>query len=601
VCWSHSRDSLSTVTQLPAVERSFSRNEHDKYTVGWICALPIEMAVAVGMLDERHDSLPQNSHDHNNYTLGRIGSHHVAIACLPAGVMGVTPAARVASQMRSTFPALRFGLMVGIGGGVPSEEYDIRLGDVVVSQPTGTSGGIIQYDFGKTLQKGRFEQTGSLNKPPTVLLNAVASLKAIHILDESLLSRRVAETGLKNSGLRIASTYPGIEHDKLFEADYDHPVGKASCIECDISRLVRRPDREGHRPVVHYGLVASGNQVMRDGRTRERLRREINVLCFEMEAAGLMDDFPCLVVRGICDYADSHKNKHWQPYAAATAAAYAKELLNTMSGGLKQVEEMALETVFDAQTVDAEPWMDDFHVPLKLGYSRNPSFTGRQEDLRYIYDFIEDIRLEKRANVPLVIYGTGGMGKTQLVREFTYAHQADFTSIIWIDGQSVTTIETSFLGFLQDLIYLYASRVTISRAPYAKVARHMAVADLVDKNGRIMVDQDVMRRVVDAVLMWLRRDGNRNWLLVFDSVDDLETFRISDYFPNSVSGNTILTSRRPECSRFGEGRILEVMSAQESVSLLSKSYGRKISLNDDGMHVSHSSCICGGVTNVVRL
>lgn len=103
-----------------------------------------------------------------------------------------------------------------------------------------------------------------------------------------------------------------------------------------------------------------------------------------------------------------------------------------------------------------------------------------------------------------------------------------------------------------------------------------------------------MRRVVDAVLMWLKRDGKRNWLLVFDSVDDLETFRISDYFPNSASGSTILTSRRPECSRFGEGRILEVMSAQESVSLLSKSYGRKNTLNDDGMQVpiQAASVVC---------
>ena len=54
------------------------------------------------------------------------------------------------------------------------------------------------------------------------------------------------------------------------------------------------------------------------------------MLCFEMEAAGLMNNFPCLVVRGICDYADSHKNKQWQPYAAATAAAYAKELLSVI-------------------------------------------------------------------------------------------------------------------------------------------------------------------------------------------------------------------------------------------------------------------------------
>ena len=95
---------------------------------------------------------------------------------------------------------------------------------------------------------------------------------------------------------------------------------------------MRRPKRADNIPAVHYGLIASGNQVLKDGQTRERLRRELNVLCFEMEAAGLMDSFPCLVIRGICDYADTHKNKQWQGYAAASAAAYAKELLNTISG-----------------------------------------------------------------------------------------------------------------------------------------------------------------------------------------------------------------------------------------------------------------------------
>ena len=67
---------------------------------------------------------------------------------------------------------------------------------------------------------------------------------------------------------------------------------------------------------------------MRNGIDRDRISRELGgVLCFEMEAAGLMNTFPCLVIRGICDYSDSHKNKDWQAYAAATAAAYAKELL----------------------------------------------------------------------------------------------------------------------------------------------------------------------------------------------------------------------------------------------------------------------------------
>ena len=116
--------------------------KHDDYTVGWIGALPIEMAVKVGMLDERHDSLPQDSRDHNNYTLGWIGPDNVAIACLSAGVMVVTSAARVASEMQLTFTRLRFGLMVGTSGGVPSEENDIRLGDVVVGKPMRRSGGV---------------------------------------------------------------------------------------------------------------------------------------------------------------------------------------------------------------------------------------------------------------------------------------------------------------------------------------------------------------------------------------------------------------------------------------------------------------------------
>lgn len=92
-------------------------------------------------------------------------------------------------------------------------------------------------------------------------------------------------------------------------------------------RLIDRSDRKSTDPAIHYGLIASGNEVMRDGVTRERLQKDLNILCFETEAAGLMNNFPCLVVRGICDYADSHRNKRWQPYTAATTAAYAKEIL----------------------------------------------------------------------------------------------------------------------------------------------------------------------------------------------------------------------------------------------------------------------------------
>jgi nucleoside phosphorylase len=312
--------------------------------VGWICALPSEMAAARAMLDEHHNPLQQNSRDHNTYTLGRIGRHNIVLACLPTGVIGTLSAARVANQMLQTFEGIRFGLMVGIGGGVPSEENDIRLGDVVVSKPTRQSGGVIQYDFGKTVQEGRFERTGSLNRPPDVLLTALANLQSKHMMEGDELAKHLSAMLRRYPRMAGQFARPDTQHDLLYDANYDHTMEYATCSQCDTGRLINRELRHLEDPFIHYGLIASGDQVMRHGGTRERLRKELDVLCFEMEAAGLMDDFPCLVVRGICDYADSHKNKRWQGYAAATAAAYAKELLSVIPGNLLVSTRTAVET-----------------------------------------------------------------------------------------------------------------------------------------------------------------------------------------------------------------------------------------------------------------
>jgi nucleoside phosphorylase len=202
----------------------------------------------------------------------------------PAGVTGTISAARVATQMLSTFTKLRFGLMVGTRGGVPSEEHDIRLGDVVISQPTGTSGGVIQYDFGKTVQEGKFTRTGSLNKPPEVLLTALTNLKANHIREGQKLAKYLSEMMERYPTMSARFSYPRTLHDSLYEADFDHPNRLATCSQCDTSRLRDREPRSSEDPVVHYGLIASEDQVMKHGATRDRLRRELDVLCFDMEA-----------------------------------------------------------------------------------------------------------------------------------------------------------------------------------------------------------------------------------------------------------------------------------------------------------------------------
>jgi nucleoside phosphorylase len=311
------------------------RLRRDEYTVGWVCALPIELAAAQEMLDEEHHDLERDPADNNEnlYALGSIGGHNVAIVCLPAGRIGNNPAAVVATQLRATFKAIRFGLMVGIGGGVPSAEADVRLGDVVVSQPHQTFGGVVQYDVGKTTPS-RFERMGSLNSPPQILLSAVAKVRANELRGRSQLSTHV-------SRLERIARFQRVKAgpDVFFQAAYDH-VGGQTCERCSVDRHEVRQPRESEEEVaVHYGTIASGNQVMRSAAERDKVSAELGgVLCFDMEAAGLINSFPCLVIRGICDYADSHKNKRWQPYAAGAAAAYAKEVLSVIPPSMVEAE-----------------------------------------------------------------------------------------------------------------------------------------------------------------------------------------------------------------------------------------------------------------------
>ncbi|KID69235.1 Ankyrin repeat-containing domain protein, partial [Metarhizium hybridum] len=311
------------------------RLDNSKYTVGWIAALPHERAAANAMLDETHGP-PQDRHekDDNIYILGSVHceggrQHYVVIAGLPLGQYGNTAATTTAAQMLSSFPAIKFGLMVGIGGGIRSERNDIRLGDVVVSKPEGRFGGVKQYDFGRATVDG-FHCSGWLKPPPRVLLNAIGALQSKHDMERSMMPDILRDMYSKHPVMKQSRTGPGFVHqgtsnDRLFRSDYHHQREDGSCSACEETGEIAREKRPDCDPFIHYGTIASGDMIIRDPQTRDLLAQDC--LCFETEAAGLMNDFPCLVIRGICDYCDSHKNDQWQKYAAATAAAYAKELL----------------------------------------------------------------------------------------------------------------------------------------------------------------------------------------------------------------------------------------------------------------------------------
>ncbi|KAJ0413024.1 nucleoside phosphorylase domain-containing protein [Aspergillus carlsbadensis] len=302
------------------------RLPHSDYTIGWICAIAVEREAAVAVLDETHKPPLSVAHnDKNTYTLGNIGRHNVVICSLPPGEYGIQAATRVANHMISTFPRIQATLMVGIAGGAPSETTDIRLGDVVVSTPTESSPAVLQYDRGKTMPSGLLS-SGILNKPSEMLSSAAVTLRSRHQGNDSVIPQILSEMQAQHP----EKWRPPKAVDELFASTYEHSNGEGTCANCDRNKLVQRPVRSGTVPVIHYGLIGSANQVMKHGRTRDELQKKFGILCFEMEAAGLMNDMPCLVIRGICDYSDSHKNKAWQSFAAATAAAYAKELLGVV-------------------------------------------------------------------------------------------------------------------------------------------------------------------------------------------------------------------------------------------------------------------------------
>ncbi|KAJ3570125.1 hypothetical protein NPX13_g5838 [Xylaria arbuscula] len=327
---------------------------YNDFEIAIICALPLEADAVVALFDRRWDSRRYRKApgDTNTYSTGAIGHHNVVLVHLPN--MGKVAAARAAACLHTSYGGIRLALVVGICGGIPSNGSPndrIVLGDVVISN------GIVQYDFGRQFPHGFVRKTevqDSLPRPPPAVRSFLARLQTNNT--RSLLQEQVLDyLSILQHKLGSSAAYPGIKEDWLFNSTYCHKhhtsSGRLGCLECDsgisntcnaalklscqelgcnererIPHMWKKPSSKF--PAIHFGCVASSDSVMKFGEDRDKASRD-GVIAFEMEGAGIWETFPgCLIIKGVCDYADSHKNKLFQGFAAATAAATTKAVLN---------------------------------------------------------------------------------------------------------------------------------------------------------------------------------------------------------------------------------------------------------------------------------
>lgn len=360
--------------------------DREDFSVAIICALEME-SNAVELLfdhiwDANGDRYGKALNDTNSYRTGVIGNHNVVLAYMTG--MGKVQAATVAKSCRWSFPCIRLALIVGVCGGVPGGiEGGIFLGDIIIS------GEILPYDFGKQFP-GSFQcrETASRSSGDSevqAFLRKLRSLKG----REYLLSR----TDYHLSTLRTRTcdySCPARQSDQLFEPNYHHKhhdnskcktcgenksckkAQKATCkaLRCDRERLIVRSRSSQREFSVHFGRIASGDTVMKSGKDRDRIADKEKVIAFEMEGAGIDGIMPFLVIKGVCDYADSHKNKIWQKYSAGAAAACMKSLL----------EQLAVIDQFEKRPQQPRDSSQESHCPIQETASKVCALSSRREE-----------------------------------------------------------------------------------------------------------------------------------------------------------------------------------------------------------------------------
>ncbi|KAG9253047.1 nucleoside phosphorylase domain-containing protein [Emericellopsis atlantica] len=492
LCAAHSVKGQTIIASRATSNRSPRPASRNDFHVAVLCALPLEANAVEAVFDQHWDdgglSFDKTPGDPNSYSIGVIGRHNVVLAHMPG--IGVANAASVASACKTSYPNIRLGLVVGICGIVPGNGSDERvLGDIVISD------GVVQWAF-----YAEEHPAGKLRKTP--IRNSIYTREISCYLSDIRATPQ------------LGATYPGKARDRLFEPDFKHIDEHKTCGDLGCSgtpvprkRLLLEPDEPA--PSIHFGLIVSGSTVMKSGRDRDRIAKEENVVAFEMEGAGAWDSFPCVVIKGACDYADSHKNKVWQRYAAAAAAACMKGFLQ---------EWVPIESITQ---IPKGPW---FVIP----HPKNENFVPR---VSYLETLMSQLGLGTHADKlgsRVALYGLGGIGKTQIALSYVHWLQeiCPSTSVFWAHASSPER-------FLQK----------------CKIAGY----------------DDPQAEILSLVKSWLEQTDRGRWLMVIDNADDTELFapsqkdelihmsgpaigrgKLGRFVPSCRHGSILITSRNKQ-------------------------------------------------------
>ncbi|RAK80124.1 Pfs, NB-ARC and TPR domain protein [Aspergillus fijiensis CBS 313.89] len=491
----------------------------DDFAIAIICALPLEAEAVEALFDKTYDRLGKHygkqRGDANAYLNGRIGKHDVVLCYMPG--VGKGSAAAVASSLLVSYTGIELALVVGTCGGAPSppKYQEIFLGDVIISDS------VIEYDFGRQYPGGfqrKSDVKETLGRPGREIRALLNGLRTENALSEMQDQTQQYLHSLQQTGTRWC--HPGVR-DILFNASYLHkhskPASFARCscsttdaadqiceealrkecdeLNCDPSQQVRcREISDAIRTSIYIGPVASADTVIKSGQYRDQIVNREKVIAFEMEGAGIWDNVPCVIIKGVDNYADSHKGKVWQAYAAATGASVAKAFLEYW------------------MPVNYKGTSNSRH--LMIPFARNPHFVGRRKEIQELEDWISAPDRPRK----LAITGLGGVGKTQIALQFAYRmrDREPECSVFWIPCTSYKAVEQAF----------------------------MSIASLVGL-------QDVEPAGVKQRLQAYFIQTDKKWILIFDNADEMNMWiknspsapPLKDIIPQSENGHVLFTSR----------------------------------------------------------